>query len=101
MTWRMTHQPKSIKSESLPVSSESRPSSVPTIGKKSTKQIAKPTVWKVALKKSIQMTELMKVSVSVHVMFSKFSGWKLVSFLAIWGMSKMLHPALVLAKRSM
>lgn len=93
MTWRMTHQPKSIKSKSLSVSSDSRPSPVPTIGQESTKQIAKPTVLKVAMtkSKSIQTTELMKVSVSVHVhvMFSPFPGWKLVSFLVMWGMPKM------------
>src|SRR5882757_11426696 len=47
------------------------------------------------------MTISMKVSEPVHVMFFTSPGWKLVSFLAIWGMSKLLHPAVVPPRKSM
>src|SRR5258706_5166987 len=74
---------------------------MPKIGKESTKQRAKMTRSKVAMKEAIQKTISTKVSEPVHVMFSTFPGWELVSFLVIWGMSKLLHLAVVPARKSM
>lgn len=53
---------------------------MPKIGKKSTKQKAKTTRSKVAMKETIQTTLSMKVSETVHVISSTSPGWKLVSF---------------------